>query len=105
MIDYKIEKHVIYDLNIDDLEQVYDIMIEKDCLLAVGNPYNDDALALHTYGSLNKHYGIIYLKHNVGHRRKVEYKTKRGILNRIRKHLTNGDVSYSFRLFGGRDDN
>lgn len=104
MIDYKIEKNVFYDLNIDDLEQVYDLMVVKDCLLAVGDSYND-ALALHIYGAFNKHYALIYPKHKVGHRHKVEYKTKRGILNRIKKHLVNGDVSYSFKLFGGRDDN
>lgn len=102
MIDYKIEQNVFYELNVDDLEQVYDLMVKKDCLIAFGNPHNGDALALHAYSALSNHYLLIYGKYVS--KRKVEYRTKRGILNRIKKHLSNGDVSYSFRLFGGRDD-
>lgn len=98
MIDYKIEQNVFYELNVDDLEQIYDIMVEKDCILAVGY-----VSAIHVYCSYDKHYAITYsLSKRTKHQ---EYKTKRGVLNRIRKHLANGDIEHKFQLFGGQDDN
>lgn len=97
MIDFEIKQNVIYDLNVDDLEQIYDLAVEKDCILGVG--YLND---IHVY-YLGKHYAIMYGLYKDD--KYLEYKTKRGILNRIRKHLANGDIEPKFKLFGGRDDN
>ena len=98
MIDFEIKQNVFYKLNVDDLEQIYDLMLEKDLILGVGY-FND----IHVYYSYGKHYAIFYeYNKNTKHQ---EYKTKRGILNRIRKHLANGDIEHKFQLWGGRDDN
>ena len=98
MIDFEIEKNVSYALNVDDLEQIYDIVVEKGIILLVGY-----VSAIHVYYSYGKHYALFYGLYK-GMKRQ-QYKTKRGILNRIRKHLANGDIEPKFQIFGERDDN
>ena len=96
MIDFEIEKDVFYNLNVDDLEQIYDIAVEKDSILLVGY-----ARAIHVYYAYGKHFGYVYgLYKGTDY---LEYNTKRGILNRIRKHLANGDIEPKFQIFGGQD--
>ena len=96
MIDFEIKQNVIYDLNVDDLEQIYDLAVEKGYILEVGY-----LPSIHVFYS-DKHFAIMYGLYKDD--KYLEYKTKRGILNRIRKHLANGDIEPKFQLFGGRDD-
>lgn len=98
MNEYKFENFVFYDLVVDDLEEILDYVMLNDMILQIGLG-SVEHITFHCFKTDSVYLACIYT--DGAATKNPRYKTKRGLIQRIKKHLTNGDISPVFQIFGG----